>query len=331
MLEAGDVITAEEAERRVLVLENPGAARQVAHHQFAVRRHAADHAGRDRRRAPARGVGHPLRARRRGRLHRGRGREDHHGAWRLHPHANWAPHDHGNPGKQPMIWLDVLDMPTVNYFETSFSEHFDEKMQNTEPRGRRLARALRLGRAAGRHVGRRHEAQPGHQLPLRRDAADPRAAEEDRRHRQAPRRARALRQPDQRRLGDCRPWARTSRCCRRVSRARTIARPTARSSSASKARARPRSTARPSNGAPNDVFVVPSWKRYSHTVKERGGAVLDLRPAGAGSARHLAREQLSAPSSRRCRQFGGFTLRCAASQSSVSRSDRRRQCPPKLI
>ncbi len=44
---------------------------------------------------------------------------------------NWAPHDHGNPGKQPVMWLDVLDMPTVNHFETSFMEHFDEKAQNT--------------------------------------------------------------------------------------------------------------------------------------------------------------------------------------------------------
>ncbi len=29
-----------------------------------------------------------------------------------------------------MLWLDVLDMPTVNHFETSFMEHFDEKAQN---------------------------------------------------------------------------------------------------------------------------------------------------------------------------------------------------------
>jgi gentisate 1,2-dioxygenase len=29
------------------------------------------------------------------------------------------------------MWLDVLDMPTVNHFETSFATHFDEKMQKT--------------------------------------------------------------------------------------------------------------------------------------------------------------------------------------------------------
>src|SRR5262244_3921111 len=45
--------------------------------------------------------------------------------------ANWAPHDHGNPSDKPMMWLDVLDMPTVNHFEASFSEHFDDAMQNT--------------------------------------------------------------------------------------------------------------------------------------------------------------------------------------------------------
>jgi gentisate 1,2-dioxygenase len=47
--------------------------------------------------------------------------------------ANWAPHDHGNPSNQPMMWLDVLDFPAVNFFEASFADYFDEKdkMQNT--------------------------------------------------------------------------------------------------------------------------------------------------------------------------------------------------------
>ena len=52
-----------------------------------------------------------------------------HGDFILTP--NWAPHDHGNPSSKPMLWLDVLDMPTVNHFETSFSNHFEETMQNT--------------------------------------------------------------------------------------------------------------------------------------------------------------------------------------------------------
>src|SRR5262245_49171000 len=37
--------------------------------------------------------------------------------------ANWTAHDHGNTSDKPMIWLDVLDVPTINFFETGFSEH----------------------------------------------------------------------------------------------------------------------------------------------------------------------------------------------------------------
>jgi gentisate 1,2-dioxygenase len=47
--------------------------------------------------------------------------------------ANWAPHDHGNPSDKPMLWLDVLDFPAVNFYEASFADYFDDKdkMQNT--------------------------------------------------------------------------------------------------------------------------------------------------------------------------------------------------------
>jgi gentisate 1,2-dioxygenase len=30
-----------------------------------------------------------------------------------------------------MIWLDVLDVPTVNFFETAFAEHLEQATQNT--------------------------------------------------------------------------------------------------------------------------------------------------------------------------------------------------------
>jgi gentisate 1,2-dioxygenase len=43
--------------------------------------------------------------------------------------ANWAPHDHGNPSKNPMLWLDVLDMPAINFYETSFGEDFESPTQ----------------------------------------------------------------------------------------------------------------------------------------------------------------------------------------------------------
>jgi gentisate 1,2-dioxygenase len=45
--------------------------------------------------------------------------------------ANWAPHDHGNTSDQPMLWLDVLDFPAVNFYETSFAEQFGSPTQPT--------------------------------------------------------------------------------------------------------------------------------------------------------------------------------------------------------
>lgn len=48
--------------------------------------------------------------------------------------SNWAPHDHGNPSSQPMLWLDILDAPSVNFFETSFGEEFAEPTQETTRR-----------------------------------------------------------------------------------------------------------------------------------------------------------------------------------------------------
>src|SRR6202050_492316 len=45
--------------------------------------------------------------------------------------ANWAPHDHGNTSDRPMLWLDVLDFPAVNFYEASFADHADEATQAT--------------------------------------------------------------------------------------------------------------------------------------------------------------------------------------------------------
>jgi gentisate 1,2-dioxygenase len=46
--------------------------------------------------------------------------------------ANWAPHDHGNPSDKPMLWLDVLDAPAINFYETSFGEDFGSPTQETK-------------------------------------------------------------------------------------------------------------------------------------------------------------------------------------------------------
>ncbi len=131
VLEAGDVITAEEAERRVLVLENPalrgksritnslfagiqlilpGEIAPAHQHVASAIRFVLDGEGAYTAVEGEKALMSP-------------------GDFIQTP--NWAPHDHGNTSKQPMIWLDVLDMPTINHFETSFATHFDDKMQNT--------------------------------------------------------------------------------------------------------------------------------------------------------------------------------------------------------
>ena len=42
---------------------------------------------------------------------------------------SWTYHDHGNPSDGPMVWLDGLDIPIVNLFDTSFAEHYPGEVQ----------------------------------------------------------------------------------------------------------------------------------------------------------------------------------------------------------
>ena len=87
LMQAGALITAEEAVRRVLILENPALPGRACDHPVAVRRPATDPAGRDRAGASARAIGAALRHRRQGRVHRGRRRAHDHASRRFHHHA----------------------------------------------------------------------------------------------------------------------------------------------------------------------------------------------------------------------------------------------------
>ena len=131
MLEAGDVITADEAERRVLVLENPALHGQtrVTNSLFAGIQLIMPGEVAPAHRHVASAIRFVLDGEGAYTAVEGEKANMSPGDFILTP--NWAPHDHGNLSNKPMLWLDVLDMPTVNHFETSFSEHFDEKMQNT--------------------------------------------------------------------------------------------------------------------------------------------------------------------------------------------------------
>jgi len=133
--DAGRLITAEEAERRVLMLENPGLPGmsritqslyaglqlilpgEVAHshrHTASALRFILEGSG-----AYTSVNGERLSMKP--------------GDFILTPF--WSYHDHGNPGSEPVVWLDGLDIPTVNMFDTSFFEKHEEHEQHLSHEG----------------------------------------------------------------------------------------------------------------------------------------------------------------------------------------------------
>jgi len=130
LMEAGRLLTVQEAERRVLVLENPGirGASQITQSLYAglqliqpgevaaSHRHAASAL-----RLVVEGDGGGYTA------VDGERTSMRTGDFVLTP--SWTFHDHGNLGSSPVIWMDVLDVPIVNTFDASFSEHHPQETQ----------------------------------------------------------------------------------------------------------------------------------------------------------------------------------------------------------
>ena len=123
LMEAGRLLTADEAERRVLVLENPGLVgrSQATGSLYAglqlilpgeiarCHRHVASAL---RFLIEGRGAYTTVEGERTSMSP---------GDFILTP--SWTYHDHGNPGGEPVVWLDGLDVPIVNLFDTSFAGH----------------------------------------------------------------------------------------------------------------------------------------------------------------------------------------------------------------
>jgi gentisate 1,2-dioxygenase len=142
LLEACKLITAQEAERRVLILENPSLRGQsrvtktlFAGLQIIMPGEIAP---------PHRHVAAALRF-----IVEGEGAYTavdgerttmYPGDFVITP--SWTWHDHGHPGEGPMVWLDGLDMHMVNFFETSFRENDEtrEARPPTRDEGASLAR-----------------------------------------------------------------------------------------------------------------------------------------------------------------------------------------------
>jgi len=131
LLRAGGLITAEEAERRVLVLENPGLPNKS---QITDTLYAGLQLILPGETAPAhRHTQSALRFV----LHGtgaytavdGEKTPMHRGDFIITPHWTW--HDHGHEGTEPVVWLDGLDVPLVTFLRAGFREEYEEKAQVT--------------------------------------------------------------------------------------------------------------------------------------------------------------------------------------------------------
>jgi gentisate 1,2-dioxygenase len=141
VLEAGRLISAEEAERRVLILENPalrgqscitqtlyaglqlilpGEVAPAHRHTQSALRLVLDGEG-----AYTAVDGERTTMRR--------------GDFIITPAWTW--HDHGNLGEQPVVWLDGLDIPIVRFLDAGFAEKSEQSSQQPlRPEGDALAR-----------------------------------------------------------------------------------------------------------------------------------------------------------------------------------------------
>lgn len=127
--EAGDLISAEEAERRVLILENPGmpGESRITQSLYAglqlilpgevapAHRHTQSAL-----RFVVEGQGAYTAV-------NGERTEMCVGDFVITP--SWSWHDHGNETEQPMVWLDGLDIPIARFLGVSFAEKYQQQLQ----------------------------------------------------------------------------------------------------------------------------------------------------------------------------------------------------------
>ncbi len=141
LMHAGELISAEEATRRVLILENPGLKGQtsITHSLFAglqlilpgevapAHRHTQSAL-----RFIIEGDGAYTAV-------DGERTTMHPGDFVITP--SWTWHDHGNESRHPMVWLDGLDIPIVRLLDASFAEPGEADAQAiTRPEGDNAAR-----------------------------------------------------------------------------------------------------------------------------------------------------------------------------------------------
>jgi gentisate 1,2-dioxygenase len=141
LLEAGRLITAREAERRVLVLENPGlrGASAITHTLYAGLQLILPGEIAPSHRHTQSALRFVLEGSGAYTAVDGERTTMSPGDFIVTP--SWTFHDHGNPSDAPMIWLDGLDIPMISFFDAGFAERYGEESQPvTKPEGDALAR-----------------------------------------------------------------------------------------------------------------------------------------------------------------------------------------------
>ncbi len=157
MVEAGGLITAKEAERRVLILENPGLRGES---KITTSLYAGVQLVLPGEVAPAhRHTQSALRF-----VLEGSGAHTavsgektimEYGDFVITPQMAW--HDHGNETTEPMFWLDGLDIPLVSFLDASFAEGLGQDEQEiTRATGQSYAEyghnLMPVGASGSRHV-----------------------------------------------------------------------------------------------------------------------------------------------------------------------------------
>jgi len=141
LLEGAGLITAEEAQRRVLILQNPGlrGVSQITGSLYAGVQLILPGEIAPSHRHVSSALRFVLESQGAYTSVDGERTTMHPGDFIITP--SWTFHDHGNNGDTPAIWIDGLDFPIVNMLDTGFIERYPEASQPvTHEEGDSLAR-----------------------------------------------------------------------------------------------------------------------------------------------------------------------------------------------
>ncbi len=129
LMQAGDVVTAEEAERRVLMLLNPGLDGEpaAANNLYAGMQLVLPGESAPNHRHAASALRFVVEGSGASTTVDGERAVMEVGDLVLTPAGAW--HDHGNQSAEAMVWLDGLDLPLINKLEANFFENAEDKVQ----------------------------------------------------------------------------------------------------------------------------------------------------------------------------------------------------------